>query len=114
MVKVGVVMEGHRCPGVSYLRGRQLSGSSATQWVDSTGRHPAARLEVNRGRLQRLRTRCLLSVNVCSYHGNGSLGWHHGDGDALGGGLDERQRLGRPYRTTPDCQLLEKDRQMDC
>lgn len=88
-----------------YLRGRQLSGSPA-EGVDSSGRHSAGGLEVDGGRLQRLRARRLLSVNVCGHHGNGSLCRHHRDGDALARRLDERQGLGRPYRTTSYCQLL--------
>lgn len=66
------------------------------------------RLEVDGGRLQRLR---LLSVDVSRHHGNGRLGRYHRDGDALGGGFDERQRLGPPHRTGPDCQLLQRQRQ---
>lgn len=60
------------------------------------------RLQVDGGRLQRVRVRRLLSVNVCGHHGNRCLGWHHRDGDALAGRLDEgERRLGRrPHRTT--------------
>lgn len=97
-----------------YLGGGQLSGSpaaAAAERVDSSGHGPAARLKVDGGRLQWLRARHrLLSVNVCGYHGNGSLGRHHGDGDALTGRLDERQRLSRPNRTASDRQLLQRDR----
>lgn len=96
-----------------YLGGGQLSGSpaAAAERVDSSGHGPAARLKVDGGRLQWLQARHrLLSVNVCGYHGNGSLGRHHGDGDALTGRLDERQRLSRPNRTASDRQLLQRDR----
>ncbi len=64
-------------------------------------------LEVDGGRLEHLRTQRLLSVNVCRHHGNGSLCWHHRDGDALAGRLDEGEGFGGcPHRTTSDGELL--------
>lgn len=64
-------------------------------------------MQVDGGRLERLRTQHLLSVNVCRHHGNGSLGRHHRDGDALTGRLDEGEGFGgRPHRTTSDGELL--------
>lgn len=92
-----------------YLGGGQLSHSpaAAAERVDSAPcRRPAARLQVDGGRLQRLRARRLLAIDVSGHHGNGRLGRHYRDGYALAGGLDERQRLGGGHRATPDGQFL--------
>lgn len=92
----------------SYLGGGQLSDSPAAAERVGSGprRHPAARLQVDGGRLQRLRARHLLSVDACGHHGNGRLGRHHGDGDALAGRLDEGQRLGGPHGAASDSEFL--------
>lgn len=107
--RVGQIDPAHSA-GEGYLGGgKQLSGSSVG---DDPG---AGRLEVDGGRLEGLRPRRrrLLAVDVCGHHGNGSLGRHHGDGDALAGGLDERQRLGGPHGAAPDSQLLQGDGRRD-
>lgn len=67
-------------------------------------------LQIDWGHLWRICTRRLLSIDVCSNHGDGILRWHHWNCYALVWCLDEWNRFGAPNRATSDCKLLKENK----